>query len=141
MNVAAILKAKGRGVATCAPDTPLHEVAKLLADKRIGATVVVDGKGAVAGILSERDLVRIIASRGGTCLPEPASAIMTRNVVTCAPEETLQALMSKMTAGRFRHVPVVEHGQLIGIVSIGDLAREKDPSSALAEISAAPANN
>lgn len=123
MNVAAILKAKGHGVATIQPEASLHEVAKVLSDKRIGAVVVIDAKGDVAGILSERDLVRAVAARGGGCLTEPTSAIMTREVVTCTPADRLDNIMSIMTTGRFRHVPVVDGGKLVGIVSIGDAVK------------------
>jgi CBS domain-containing protein len=123
MNVATILKHKGRDVATVASTATLHDVARLLAEKRIGAVVIVDGRDGVAGILSERDLVRVIAGRGAQCLAEPASSIMTRDVVTCSPEEPLDSLMSTMTTGRFRHMPVIEGGRLVGIVSIGDAVK------------------
>jgi CBS domain-containing protein len=123
MNVAAILKAKGRAVATCLPTTTLQDVARMLAEKRIGAVVVVDEKGDVAGILSERDMVRAIAARGAQCLPETASEIMTKGVITCTPDDVLGHIMSTMTTGRFRHVPVVEGGKLVGIVSIGDAVK------------------
>lgn len=123
MNVATILKAKGRNVTTSTPDTSLHDVARQLAEKRIGAVVVVDQGGRVAGILSERDLVRAIAERGPACLAEPASRIMTRGVITCTPDDHLEHIMATMTAGRFRHVPVVEQDRLVGIVSIGDAVK------------------
>lgn len=123
MNVTTILNAKGRGVTTTTPDAKLQEVARMLAERRIGAVVVVDDGGKVAGILSERDLVRAIAERGAACLGEPASRIMTRGVVTCTPADTVDHVMSKMTAGRFRHLPVVESEQLVGIVSIGDAVK------------------
>lgn len=123
MNVAAILKAKGRDVATCPPTATLHDVARQLAEKRIGAVVIDNGEGGVAGILSERDMVRAIAARGGGCLGEAASAIMTRDVITCSPDDSLEGIMATMTAGRFRHVPVVEAGKLVGIVSIGDAVK------------------
>ncbi len=123
MNVATILKAKGRGVTTGQPHETLQDIAKLLADKRIGAVVIVDGQGSVAGILSERDVVRAIASRGGGCLSEPAYSVMTKDVISCTPEDSLDKIMSEMTAGRFRHVPVVEAGQLVGIISIGDVVK------------------
>ena len=123
MNVAVILKAKGGEVSTCPPTATLQDVARLLVEKRIGAVVIDDGKGGVAGILSERDMVRAIAARGGGCLDELASAIMTKDVITCAPADGLDMIMATMTAGRFRHVPVVEGGRLVGIVSIGDVVK------------------
>lgn len=123
MNVATILKAKGADVATVTADATLHDVAQLLAEKRIGAVVVVDGPGRVSGILSERDLVRAIAQRGPACLTEPASRTMTKDVVTCAPGDTVDGVMSIMTRGRFRHVPVLDNGRLAGIVSIGDAVK------------------
>ena len=123
MNVAAILKAKGRVVTTGQPHASLQDIARLLADKRICAVVIVDGQGSVAGIVSERDVVRAIASRGSDCLSEPAYSIMTKDVISCTPEDRLDKIMSVMTAGRFRHVPVVEAGQLVGIISIGDVVK------------------
>lgn len=115
MNVAAILKSKGRGVATCAPDTPLHAVAKLLAEKTHRRHRCRRRQGGRSRGSCPSAIWCVSSLHGaGTCLPEPASAIMTRNVVTCSPSETLEALMGKMTAGRFRHVPVVENGLLVG---------------------------
>ncbi len=123
MNVAAILKAKGRGVVTAAPDTPLEEIARRLADARIGAIVVAGHGGAIAGIISERDIIKAIALRGVGCLKEPVSRSMTRGVQTCDADDTLDDVMAKMTTGRFRHLPVLEDGALAGIVSIGDAVK------------------
>lgn len=123
MNVASILKTKGREVATCPPSATLHDVARILSEKRIGAVVIDNGNGGVAGILSERDMVRAVAARGGGCLEELASSIMTKDVITCAPDDGLDQIMATMTTGRFRHVPVVEAGRLVGIVSIGDVVK------------------
>ncbi len=123
MNVAAILKTKGRSVATATRSATVQEVANLLAAKRIGAIVIVDGDGPVAGIVSERDVVKAIAAHGARCLCEPVTSIMTHEVITCAPGESLDEVMATMTSGRFRHVPVVEGGQLVGIVSIGDAVK------------------
>jgi CBS domain-containing protein len=123
MNVAAILKTKGRAVATAADTVSLQEIANLLAAKRIGAVVIVDANKEVEGIVSERDIVRAIASHGANCLTEPVGRFMTRDVITCVPDESLDQLMSTMTTGRFRHVPVVEQGNLVGIVSIGDAVK------------------
>ena len=85
--------------------------------------VVVDGAGGVGGILSERDLVRAIAQRGPSCLAEPASRTMTREVISCTPADSVDGIMATMTQGRFRHLPVIENGRLAGIVSIGDAVK------------------
>jgi len=123
MNVAAILKAKGRAVATTKPETPLQAVIEKLAAKRIGALVIVGASGTVAGIISERDIIRALAEHGASCLDRPVSDFMTREVVICSEADTLDELMATMTAGRFRHIPVVEDGALVGIVSIGDVVK------------------
>lgn len=123
MNVAAILKGKGRAVATARSETPLQVVVEKLTAKRIGAIVVVGANGAVAGIISERDIIRAIAEKGAECLGQPVSEFMTRQVVICSEADTLDQLMATMTAGRFRHIPVVEDGTLAGIVSIGDVVK------------------
>lgn len=123
MNVAAILKAKGRNVVTARPDTTLEEIARRLAEKRIGALVVVGAAGRIEGIVSERDIIRVVAERGAGVLAEPVSLTMTRHVQVCDVADTLDELMAKMTAGRFRHLPVVEDGALAGIVSIGDVVK------------------
>jgi CBS domain-containing protein len=123
MNVAVILKQKGRAVTTASPSTTLQEVAGKLAAKRIGAIVVVGARGEVAGIVSERDIIRAIAAHGPPCLTRPASEIMTRQVVVCQETDTLDELMAMMTARRFRHLPVVTDGALVGIISIGDVVK------------------
>lgn len=123
MNVAAILNVKGRTVATAKPDTTLQDVATRLHANRIGAIVVVGADGSVEGIVSERDIIRAIAERGASCLSEAAARIMTREVTTCTRLDSVDHIMQTMTAGRFRHVPIVEAGQLIGIVSIGDVVK------------------
>lgn len=123
MNVAAILKGKGSMVVTTRPDASLEEVARKLADMKIGAIVVMGDDGSVAGIVSERDIIRSIANRGSACLHEPVSGCMTRAVQTCDAADTLDELMAKMTAGRFRHLPVVDANKLTGIVSIGDVVK------------------
>jgi CBS domain-containing protein len=123
MNVAAILKQKGRAVATIPPTLTLIEAASRLTQRRIGALVVVEGEGEIAGILSERDIIRALADSGPACLTRPVSETMTRQVVTCQECDTLDELMSMMTARRFRHVPVMSDGDLVGIVSIGDVVK------------------
>jgi CBS domain-containing protein len=123
MNVAAILRQKGRAVTTVGPNTSLLEVADKLAAKRIGSIVIVGARGEVVGIVSERDIIRELAHRGQACLTQPVSDTMTRQVVTCAETDTLDELMAMMTARRFRHLPVVTDGALVGIVSIGDVVK------------------
>jgi CBS domain-containing protein len=123
MNVNAILKQKGRAVTTAGASTTLIEVAERLAAKRIGAIVIVAARGEVAGIVSERDIVRALAAHGAECLLRPVSAVMTRQVVTCQETDTLDELMAMMTARRFRHLPVVTDNALVGIISIGDVVK------------------
>ena len=123
MNVASILRQKGRAVTTVAPSATLLEVADKLAAKKIGAIVVVGAHGEVAGIVSERDIIRSLATSGATCLARPVEETMTKLVVTCRETDTLDELMAMMTARRFRHLPVVTDGALVGIVSIGDVVK------------------
>lgn len=123
MNVATILKQKGRAVTTASPLTTLLDIANKLAAKRIGAMVIVGAGGEVAGIVSERDIIRMLGSDGPQCLTRPVSESMTRAVVSCQESDTLEEIMAMMTARRFRHLPVVEDGALVGIISIGDVVK------------------
>jgi len=123
MNVAAILKLKGREVLTAPPDTSLFEIAELLSEHRIGCIVIAEPDGKVSGIVSERDIVREIAKVGASVLKEPVESYMTKSVVSCRESDTMDRLMGEMTAHRFRHMPVVDRGRLIGLVSIGDAVR------------------
>jgi CBS domain-containing protein len=123
MNVAAILKEKGREVFTTTPDTTLLDITKLLGLHGIGCIVVTGIEGKVVGIVSERDIVREIARAGSKVLKEPVETCMTKTVVTCRESDTIERIMSEMTAHRFRHMPVVERGRLAGLVSIGDVVR------------------
>jgi CBS domain-containing protein len=123
MNVASILKDKGSSVATARPDTTIAEASAKLAARKIGALVIVGAEGRVDGILSERDIIRAIATRGAAALNEVAADIMTRQVISCTSANSLDDLMAIMTTGRFRHVPVVESGALVGIISIGDVVK------------------
>jgi CBS domain-containing protein len=125
MNVEHILADKGRHVLTIEPGRTLGEAARLLSDKRIGAVVVSDAPHSVLGILSERDIVRAIATRGAAALEEPVSRYMTAKVVTCTGRSPVNDLMEIMTNGKFRHVPVIENGRLSGIVSIGDIVKHR----------------
>jgi CBS domain-containing protein len=123
MNVVAILRQKGRAVTTSSPAMTLLDVANKLAAKRIGAVVIVGEKGTVAGIISERDIIRSLSTRGPDCLRRPVSESMTREVVTCEETDTIDELMAMMTARRFRHLPVVTDNALVGIISIGDVVK------------------
>jgi CBS domain-containing protein len=123
MNVAAILKAKGRAVSTARPDSTLLSIAEKLSSKKIGAIVIVGDNGHVAGIISERDVIRVVGEKGASALSLPVSDVMTRNVVSCRESSVLDELMETMTKGRFRHLPVVEDGALVGIISIGDVVK------------------
>jgi CBS domain-containing protein len=123
MNVARILKDKGRNVVTALPDTKISEIVRTLGANRIGALVVCDADKHVVGIVSERDIVRILALHGPAVMELPVSQHMTKEVVTCTERDTVEWLMEEMTTHRFRHVPVVEGGKLIGIVSIGDVVK------------------
>jgi CBS domain-containing protein len=123
MTVRAILSRKGRDVSTIAPTANLSEAVRVLAQRRIGAVVVTGPDNRVAGILSERDIVRVLGERGPAALEENVAAVMTRKVSTCGEAETVAVLMERMTAGKFRHLPVVEQGKLVGIVSIGDVVK------------------
>lgn len=123
MLVSDILKTKGNNVVTVAPDTSVTMAVATLAEKRIGCIVVTTDGGTLAGILSERDVVRMLAEKGGDVLDEPVSALMTAKVVTCTATQTISDVMELMTTGRFRHVPVVEDGRLAGMISIGDVVK------------------
>jgi CBS domain-containing protein len=123
MTVNAILAAKGGNVITIEPTATLEQAARLLAERRIGALVVTGPEQRVVGIISERDVVAMIAARGCHALDVPLTSAMTRNVTTCSPSDTISTIMERMTTGKFRHVPVVEQGRLTGIVSIGDVVK------------------
>jgi CBS domain-containing protein len=125
MTVAWILKEKGRNVVSVLPNTSMNEVITLLAKNRIGAVVVADEQYRVLGIISERDIVRILATQGVAALREQIGEHMTRPVVTCGESHSIDWLMEEMTSRRFRHMPVTEQGRLAGIVSIGDVVKFK----------------
>ena len=122
MLVSDILKSKGREVVTAPPSLPVADAARLLSEKRIGSLLILD-RGTIAGILSERDIVRTLAAEGPSCLDGPVSRLMTSKVVTCTPGQTIAEVMEMMTTGRFRHVPVLDDGGLAGMISIGDVVK------------------
>ena len=123
MTVARILAEKGREVFTTHPRRTLREAIGMLADRGVGAIVVADDSMAVLGIISERDVVRVIARNGASALDDEVSRHMTPKVTTVTREATVDEVMQTMTEGRFRHLPVVEDGRLIGLVSIGDVVK------------------
>jgi CBS domain-containing protein len=125
VTVRAILKGKGAAVVTAVPGESLHRIAQLIAEYRIGAVLVLDKEGRPAGIVSERDIVNTTAAFGAAALTRTAGEVMTRGLVTCKPADTADDILSVMTNNRVRHLPVMEEGQLIGIVSIGDVVKRK----------------
>ncbi len=125
MTVQTILSQKSGGVTTGTPDMTIAQVAEVLASHKIGAIVITDIAGRVVGILSERDIVRVVAARGAAVLSATAAEVMTRNVITCGMRDSINDVMLKMTNGRFRHVPVIDGGTLAGIISIGDVVKHR----------------
>ena len=123
MTVKAILSRKGGDVVTIVPTANLAAAVQLLAERRIGAIIVTGPDNRVAGILSERDIVRTLSERGPAALDETVGTVMTRKVTTCTEADTVAAIMERMTEGKFRHVPVVEQGHLVGVISIGDVVK------------------
>lgn len=125
MFVSDILAQKGTSVFSVTPAASVAEVSQQLSARRIGSVLVIDADGSVHGIVSERDVVRALASAGAAALGLEVSRIMTREVVTCDPDDAIEDVMQAMTSGRFRHVPVVRHGDLLGLVSIGDVVKAR----------------
>jgi CBS domain-containing protein len=125
MTVSTILAAKGHDVVTTQPHRTLQETAKVLAERRIGAILVTGADGLLKGILSERDIVRAVANEGPDALKHPISQHMTTNVVTCEETDLIGDVMEEMTKGRFRHLPVVKDGKLNGMISIGDVVKQR----------------
>jgi CBS domain-containing protein len=124
MTVTAILKQKGSSeIATVRADATVAEAIAMLAQKRIGAAVVSSDGRSIEGIVSERDIVRTLAKSGADALSTTVAKVMTRDVETCGGAETSEALLKRMTAGRFRHMPVVEDGRMTGVLSIGDVVK------------------
>ncbi len=125
MNVKSILAAKGGDTICIDFNADLTAAAELLAKHRIGAVLIRGAGGRVAGILSERDIVRTIAEHGAAALSMPVSQVMTRNVATCGEDDTVASIMERMTEGKFRHMPVVVKGELRGVISIGDVVKQR----------------
>jgi len=130
MNVKEILAAKNSGtmggeVISIEPTVDLEAAAKLLSAYRIGALVILGAGGHIAGILSERDIVRAISELGAAVLGLPVGQVMTREVITCTEEDSVATVMERMTTGKFRHMPVMASGRLMGIISIGDVVKQR----------------
>jgi CBS domain-containing protein len=124
MTVRSILDSKGHQVLNVEPDAKLAAAVKILGEKKIGAVLVMS-QGRIEGILSERDIVRVLSERGAHVLEEPVSGVMTRKVVSCRQSDTVAGIMEMMTLGKFRHLPVVEDGKVVGLISIGDIVKRR----------------
>jgi CBS domain-containing protein len=124
MTVRAVLESKGYNIVTVDPSATVRAAVKLLSERRIGAVLAM-ADGRIAGILSERDIVRVLGERGASILDEKVEAVMTRKVITCRPADTVAAIMEKMTEGKFRHLPVVDDGKVVGLISIGDVVKRR----------------
>ena len=122
MTVRAILDTKGHQIQSVEPEAKLSAAIKILAERKIGAVLVMS-TGRIEGILSERDIVRVLGERGAAVLDEPVSAVMTRKVMSCRQSDTVSGIMEMMTLGKFRHLPVVEDGRVVGLISIGDIVK------------------
>ena len=122
MTVRAILDTKGHQILSVEPDAKLSAAVKILSERRIGAVLVMSA-GRIEGILSERDIVRVLGERGAAVLDEAVSAVMTRKVVSCREKDTVSSMMERMTTGKFRHLPVVEDDKVVGLISIGDIVK------------------
>lgn len=125
MTVTAILSSKGSEVVCIEPTATLAAAARILAERRIGALVVLGAGGRISGILSERDIVRSVGLRGVAALDENVGQQMTRSVATCTVDDTIESIMERMTNGKFRHMPVLAQNRLSGIVSIGDVVKDR----------------
>jgi CBS domain-containing protein len=120
-----ILTVKGSDIVTIEPTGKVGDAVRKLAERRIGALVVTGAEGRLVGIISERDVVRVLADRGFAALEAPLTEVMTRKVGTCSCNDAISVIMEQMTEGKFRHVPVVEQGKLVGLVSIGDVVKHR----------------
>ena len=125
MHVAQILKDKGSRVFSVAPGTTIGDAARLLRRERIGAVIVIDGDDSVAGIISERDIMRGLADHGAPLLDKHVADLMTRSLFTTVPSASVEAVMEEMTAGRCRHMPVMEDGDVVGMISMRDVVRAR----------------
>ncbi|SEO13805.1 CBS domain-containing protein [Palleronia pelagia] len=126
MKVDQILNSKGvAGVATVKPGSKVADAARLLSEKKIGAVIVSSDGVTPAGILSERDIVRDLGRRGAECMEDKVDSLMTVNLVSCARGDDAELVLTQMTDGRFRHMPVLEDGKMVGLISIGDVVKAR----------------
>lgn len=125
MRIADILGEKGIEVHTALPWCTVADAVRRLADAQVGALIVCDADRRIRGVISERDVVRILAKRGAAALEQRVEDVMTRDVHSCGPQETVARAMALMTRFRFRHLPVVDAGKLVGVISIGDLVKHR----------------
>lgn len=124
MTVRAILDSKGHAIISVKPEDKVSAAVQLLSQRKIGAVLVMSGQR-IDGILSERDIVRVIGERGASALDETVDAVMTRKVVSCTSADTVGAIMEMMTTGKFRHLPVIDDGKIVGLISIGDVVKSR----------------
>jgi CBS domain-containing protein len=125
MHVAAVIKRKGSSVVSITPDRTIADAANLLTENRIGAVLVMDSNESIHGIISERDIIRALSKYGADALNRREETLMTREVQQCSPKDTIAEVMTTMTTQRFRHLPVVEEGKLLGMISIGDVVKQR----------------
>jgi CBS domain-containing protein len=124
MTVRAILDSKGHHILSVEPEAKLSAAVKILGERKIGAVLVMS-KGRIEGILSERDIVRVLSERGANVLDEAVGEVMTRKVISCRQSDTVAAIMETMTTGKFRHLPVVDGDRVVGLISIGDIVKSR----------------
>ncbi|WP_018698089.1 CBS domain-containing protein [Amorphus coralli] len=125
MSVASILADKGRDIVTATGDETVADICRVLTEHRIGAILITGSDGRIDGILSERDIVKACAAHGPDALKSKAAELMTRDVITVTPDDAIGTVMERMTSGRFRHMPVLKDGAVIGVISIGDVVKHR----------------
>ena len=125
MTVAQVLKEKGNEIIAVGEGATVMDALEVLKERRIGAVLVRREDGAIAGVLSERDVVRALPDQGGALLDQPVTVLMTRDVITCSSDDSMERVMALMTSHRIRHVPVIDGGQMTGVISIGDVVKHR----------------
>lgn len=125
MSVAQILKGKGKEIYSVSESQTVMTALQVMTEYKIGVVLVKDKDGKLAGVASERDVARNLPTKGGALLEEAVSSIMTKDVITCQPKDSIEAMMSLMTSNKIRHLPVMDEGQLVGLISIGDVVKQR----------------